>query len=142
MIYCLQMLIKKLSVHKKHILLVIAILWTLLLLYLSFTNVSDFPSTGISFQDKIGHFIFYLMLMLFWNEFISELIKKTKFKNVFLLALSVICLGIILEYLQSELTEHRTTDYFDVVANTLGVIFAVILVLNKEKILRLKLKYL
>lgn len=85
--------------------------------YLSLT--SNPPDFNIEFQyiDKVGHFISYFILM-FWFAQLYKAINKRIFYVLFL-----ITLGAVLEIVQG-LGGVRFFEYYDMLANTLGVIFA------------------
>lgn len=100
----------------------------------SLGNVSGIPKLGSSFDDKIYHFLAYAILTYLLYNFIVTTSVKIK---ILLSASIAIIYGIIIEGLQSVLTNFRTPDYYDVLANTIGVLFAIVLIRFKNK---LKLK--
>lgn len=80
---------------------------------------------SISVSDKIYHLIAYFLLMLSW---LYVFCKKEKFqKNVKYVILGCIIFGIIIEILQGVITSYRTASYLDIVANTIGVLLAVLI---------------
>ncbi|WP_323789275.1 VanZ family protein [Psychroserpens sp.] len=112
----------------------IVLVYVIALTYGSIGNVSDIPKLGFSFDDKIYHFLAYAILM----ALLFNYVLTTSVKNKVLLSAGIaIIYGIIIEGLQSILTDFRTPDYFDVLANTAGVIFVILLLRFKKK---LKLK--
>lgn len=103
---------------------VIAVLITIGITYLSFIKT---PKTDLDFinTDKLYHLFAYFILTICW--------LFTLHKNSFLKYIIVIvCViyGILIEFLQEILTVYRTSDYKDVLANTIGIILAII-VYNK-----------
>ncbi|WP_169515987.1 VanZ family protein [Gaetbulibacter saemankumensis] len=84
---------------------------------------------GVSFADKIFHIGSYLTLCILW--FYSFLYKFKFEKNSALIYASVFAFffGIIIEVLQGVLTESRASDFYDVVANSLGILVGVIFIL-------------
>ena len=72
---------------------------------------SGFP--GI---DTLEHLLAYTIIML-WFGFIY--LPGSAYRN---LGLSLIMVGLILEIIQGE-SGYRTLEYFDMLANTLGVLF-------------------
>ena len=78
----------------------------------------------ISFLDKIFHACAYFGLTLSW---LFALKKYTKYK---LIGFVLFFYGILMEFLQGWLTQNREKDIFDVAANSLGIIIA-ILIFNK-----------
>lgn len=67
-------------------------------------------------SDKLGHFLAYAMLST-W----AVMIFRTR-RGQALAALSLILLGIGLEFAQAQLTTTRLGDSRDALANTLGVL--------------------
>jgi len=82
-------------------------------------------SVGISNFDKIVHFTLYFLLTLSWFFAAQEPIKKRTKKIILILAL--ISYGIIIEALQDGMTTHRQADFYDILANSIGVLLAAIL---------------
>ena len=106
--------------------LFLAILATLVLAFLSLTAIPKINlGLGIKSGDKYLHFTAYFGLSLLWYFALKERINKKVFK--FFVPLALIVYGIILEGLQSGLTTYRTGDIYDVMANTAGVIAALII---------------
>jgi VanZ family protein len=106
--------------------LFMAILATLVLAFLSLTAIPKINlGLGIKSGDKYLHFTAYFGLSLLWYFALKERINKKVFK--FFVPLALIVYGIILEGLQSGLTTYRTGDIYDVMANTAGVIAALII---------------
>ena len=106
--------------------LFLAILATLVLAFLSLTAIPKINlGLGIKSGDKYLHFTAYFGLSLLWYFALKERINKKVFK--FFVPLALIVYGIILEGLQSGLTTYRTGDIYDAMANTAGVIAALII---------------
>ncbi|NQY04807.1 MAG: VanZ family protein [Flavobacteriaceae bacterium] len=111
----------------KHKYLLGAIFWTVLIAVLSFANPSSFPKVDIVYSpDKLAHLGVYFILTVLWFLYFKrsknwQFTKATK--SAILLAFLY---GVLVELLQASLTEFRSADYFDVLANTLGIIFAVV----------------
>lgn len=82
------------------------------------------PNTGIEIKhiDKGCHSIAYFVLTLSW---LLSFYKKPNKK--YLIVILCIILGIIIEVLQDTITVYRTADYFDVLANSVGVLFALVI---------------
>jgi len=98
----------------------IAITFTITIVGLSLFKL---PSTdiGVKNVDKIYHLIAYFSLAFAWLvSFYQQKSKKM------LIVLACVVFGIIIEVLQSALTNYRTGDYLDVFANTLGVLLALL----------------
>jgi VanZ family protein len=82
------------------------------------------PNTQIKVThiDKVYHCIAYFTLTISW---LLAYYKKPKKK--YLIVICCIIFGIIIELLQSKLTNYRTGDYLDVLANSLGVLLALMI---------------
>ena len=115
--------IKKLLEHNATL---IAILVTIAIAILSLTAV---PKLNFGFSlkssDKYLHVIAYFVLSCVWYFSLQEKIKKPVFR--FTLITLIILYGIILEALQGGITSYRTADFYDVIANTIGVLLASLL---------------
>ncbi len=105
-----------------------SILVSILLLYLSLANSKTFEKIQlleIPNIDKIVHFMMYFLMM---SVIIIE--HRSKLKNIlnlFLLALIPLSYGILMEILQLVLTSTRTGDFYDAVADAVGVLASVAL---------------
>jgi len=118
--------IKKLLEHNA---LAIAIITTLAIAVLSLSHLPKLDlGIKIKSSDKYFHAIAYFFLSLVWYFALRKRIKLTRFK--ILLVLFLIFYGIILEALQGGLTNYRTADFYDVLANSFGILLAT-LVINK-----------
>ena len=107
-----------------------AVGYTIALAILSLISTDDVPKISIDISDKLLHVIAYALLAAVWY-----IALNTKFKqiNLIWLALGCIFYGIVLEAIQGELDTQRTTDFYDVLANTVGVALVVIPLFFKKK---------
>lgn len=106
--------------------LIIAIAVTVAIAVLSLSAVPKLNlELGIKSGDKYLHFIAYFVLSSSWYFTLKDKISEKVFK--IFVPLGLILYGIILEGLQSGLTTYRTGDMYDAIANTAGVIAALIL---------------
>ena len=94
-------------------------------------NLKDIPQLNISFGDKIVHCIAYAIFSLVWYLFFEAL--KIKSSLIFAIVFSI-AFGGLIEILQSKLSSYRTTEFFDLLANTLGVFLMAIGIRLKKKI--------
>jgi len=72
---------------------------------------------AINHLDKWQHCFAYLVLTFFW------LFAFYKKERKYLIILCCILFGILIEVLQYTITNYRTGDYLDVLANSSGVLF-------------------
>lgn len=114
----------------KQRLLILAIVYTITLTVVSLIKLNDLPDLGVDYGDKIFHFLAYGLLMLLWF-LASEHAKKSI--HIFYIAFLAIFYGIIIEVLQSELTNFRHYNVYDIVSNTLGVITMTLIIMIKNK---------
>jgi VanZ family protein len=114
-------MLKRIKTLFKDNLIFFAIAITLVILYLSLMKM---PNTVIEIKhiDKGYHSIAYFVLTLSW---LLSFYKKPNKK--YLIVILCIILGIIIEVLQDTITVYRTADYFDVLANSVGVLFALVI---------------
>jgi VanZ family protein len=109
-----------------------------------------FIENPFQFMDKLLHAGAYFGLTLFWvvtfvifNWVILKLKQLSATANVILfISLSAIFYGTIIEVLQGTMTSYRTPDGWDILANSTGVLLAVLLCgLFINKLERLKLNF-
>jgi VanZ family protein len=125
------MRIKNLLVHNA---LYIAILFTVIIAILSFIKM---PAKGLEVgpSDKVSHLIAYFSLTLAW---LYTMIKNEKwFAQLKYAILGCFIYGIIIEVLQSTFTSYRTASYLDILANSIGIVLAVLAFHLFEKKIRL-----
>lgn len=113
-------MLKRIKLLSQGNLLIIAISITLGIVYLSLFKP---PKNVIEVDniDKVYHFIAYFTLTFVWLiTFYKNPSKK--------LTVTSLCIlfGIIIEVLQSTLTNYRTADYIDIIANSIGVFIALL----------------
>ena len=103
--------------------IIIAVGITLSIICLSLMKISHNP-INITFNniDKVYHGIAYFTLSFSW---LIAYYKKPKKKRVIII--SCIIFGIIIELLQSTFTNYRTGDYLDVIANSSGILIALVI---------------
>ena len=111
----------------KHSYLPIAVIITISIAFLSLIKLGKQP-IKISNLDKIEHLIAYCVLGLSWLLAFKEN-QKLPYKKHLVIFLCVFY-GIIIEVLQTTLTSYREGSLLDIVANTVGVLLA-LLIFNK-----------
>jgi len=102
-------------------LITIAILITLGIAIVSLIKLGKSP-IQINHLDKIKHAFAYFVLSLVW--FIA---LRTTIINKYLIAFGCFLYGIIIEVLQVTITSHRSGEILDVIANTTGILIAIII---------------
>ena len=114
-------MLKPIKTLLKDNILYIAVIITIAIACLSLIKV---PSYQPSFKevDKVEHIFAYFTLTLSW---LFTFIKQPN-KKIYIVIACVIY-GIIIEILQSSLTIYRTGDFKDVLANSFGVVLALLI---------------
>jgi VanZ family protein len=87
--------------------------WAAAIVWLSLTPAP--PDLDVEHGDKLGHFVGYSLLMLWFALLYHQ--RTTRI----LYAVGFVAMGIGLEFLQGQLG-YRTYEVFDMYANTLGVL--------------------
>lgn len=114
--YYLVKLTRHLLVH--NLFKILAFLWTLLIFYLCLDDVPNIPKFTFQYKDKVVHFIFYFTFVYFWTKSL-----KNKSLNYILIILFLgVTMGIAIEFMQEKFTLHRTFDWYDILANSIGAI--------------------
>lgn len=116
---CYQVMIIKRLLEPNSKSIYTAILWTAILLTLSFKAPSVNPKYIFQYQDKVVHFTFYFVFVFLWFRVLVFKSATQKRHQILLFIISV-ALGIIIEILQGAMTTTRQADIFDVFANTVG----------------------
>ena len=84
--------------------------------------------------DKVVHFGIYFIFTLIWFGFFSGLdLKKNILKEVLKASLLAFFVGISIELLQEFLRKSRFGDVYDVLANSLGILMAVVFLYQIKK---------
>lgn len=116
----------------------IAITLSFLIAFLSLTSLQNkIPKFEFGYFDKIAHITFYTFLTLSWH--LALCLKKNYIFKSILIALSITFYGIVIEVIQGKYVPNRAGDIYDVLANTIGVIFGFglfILWIQKRKLLK------
>lgn len=103
----------------------VAVLWTGIIFYLSFKTPSSGPKLYFENADKAVHFTFYFGFVFLWFKFLLFQ-KKGVFRNLIVLVVIAILIGILIELSQGLLTTTRQPDVWDAVANSLGALMGAI----------------
>jgi len=118
--------------------LLIAISYTLALVVVSLVklDLSSVKDVVPSFSDKIFHFLAYALFTWLWFNTFYFKFNFGKIKGIFTTIVISITFGIIIEVMQWLVTSSRSFDLLDILANTLGVLLAAILINSKIKLRR------
>ncbi|WAC03716.1 VanZ family protein [Lacinutrix neustonica] len=111
----------------------VSILYTVLLTAVSLVKINLNQGYIPSFGDKIFHTLAYVVFTLLWLGTFHFKLKMPFNKVLLTAALFSFCFGVIIELLQGWLTISRQGDVKDVIANTIGILFAVVLIWSIKK---------
>ena len=111
----------------------ILILYVVLITVLSLITLNNLPKINTGHDDKIFHALVYSVFVVLVFNYLQ--IKKVVGAIWIAMIVSFIY-GTIIEILQEVLTTTRTFDFYDILANAIGVIigFYIIQILNKLKL--------
>lgn len=93
----------------------------LLVVLIVLSLIPDVPSAGVPLGDKMGHLLFYAVLMGWYGQLIPAQRDRA------LAALGLAALGVVLELLQG-LGGARHMEAADAAANVLGIVLGWLLV--------------
>lgn len=119
--------------------LALAISTTIFVLYLSLMPTDNLPKVDIEQADKFYHLTAYVFLSITW--FGHFFVFKNKQQNLTfnIIAGALILFGIVVEVLQTTLTDYRTFDWWDILSNSAGIMIVYFLFkFNKSKLGKLK----
>jgi len=100
---------------------------------------------GFDPTDKMLHAGAYLFLTILWAVYFIIKRKDLERYRIDLYRVAIACFlfGMLIEVLQGTLTSYRTPDWWDVLANSTGVLLAVIFFLVMAPTIKnLKSRYL
>ncbi|MHA7055995.1 VanZ family protein [Aquimarina sp. M1] len=122
------------------------------MLALAYTGLVGWLSLAIIFipidikvegSDKIGHLLAYFVFTVIWFLFFfySEKQPREFSKSITKASVLSFLFGILMELLQGTVTDYRSPEWNDVLANTSGIVFAIIVVkVLKNKLVNLHKK--
>ncbi len=111
-----------------------SLILSLVILYLSLKNASDFNSVQffqIPYFDKFVHFCMYFALM---SVIIFETVTSSVSRSLYLIALYPFLYGVLMEVLQGTVTTSRSSSIYDALFNTVGIIASLLVWLTIRKI--------
>jgi len=123
--------------NKKVLSVSVSVLYTVVLTSVCLMKLNKMPDVGVSFGDKIFHLLAYVLLTFLWAKTFFYILKDKKEIVLPYVALFCVVFGIIIEVLQGTITDYRSSDVYDVMANTAGVLLTV-LILSIQKLVHIK----
>ena len=118
----------------KFFLLILTVVYSVALAAVSLIRLNNLPDVGVSFGDKIFHFLAYCLLTYLWFNAFFYSFKLKKKQAIFFAVIISVLFGILIEVLQDTMTVSRVLDIYDVIANTLGALLASIALWFKNKL--------
>tara|TARA_B100000768_G_C11271833_1_gene373813 strand:- start:1959 stop:2321 length:363 start_codon:yes stop_codon:yes gene_type:complete len=106
---------------KRELWLILGSVWSCIIIFLSLISPSSLPDVLFRLEDFIMHFIAYL-----FASFLFTMGSRSSF-GPWKPALLCFLLGSILEIIQPMMLNGRSFSYQDMISNTLGLIFGIIL---------------
>ena len=100
---------------------IFAVSWTVAIILASLISISKAPEIPIKNLDKLVHATFYFGFVALW------VLAKPK-KQRGLVLISAVLLGGLLELAQGAMHQHRSADWYDFMANTVGAFLAFLLI--------------
>ena len=107
---------------KPTLIVAITIIYSIALATVSLIKFNNSPDIGVSFGDKIFHAVSYALLTFLWFMAFLYSFKLKKKQAIFFAVILSVIFGILIEVLQEAITDSRTLDVYDVVANTFGTL--------------------
>lgn len=133
------MVTRNLLVLKKRRFSLFFFLWLVLISSLSLISIDvDREEIGFLFVhfDKLVHFSFYFGFVLLASFSLKERKPSIIIKNSAPVVVVVaIVYGALMEFLQYSLTNHRSADLYDIMANSLGAIMAGLLIVKYHSLI-------
>lgn len=115
---------KPLLVVKRYFFTIVFVSW---MMFVTFSSLHSFegvhtPRFNIPHLDKIVHFTFYFVACVLGAFFLRERSQGALSlkKSIWIMLFFTIAFGVLMEILQYTLTDNRTGDYLDAIANTMG----------------------
>ncbi|MDT0675060.1 VanZ family protein [Autumnicola musiva] len=113
-------------------------IYTIALAYLSLIQLGKISVGSFNPTDKMLHAAAYLVLVTVWKlYFVFSSGNNFRYKpNLLWISGVSIFFGMLIEVLQGTLTSYRDPDWFDILANSTGVLLAALLFILSEGLLR------
>lgn len=120
----MQKLIKQLLEGKT--LRIIAYAYPFFIITIMLIPTSGASKLGIPYLDKLFHFALYFLFQIIWTQLIFDSKKTASTEAVYYLAFVLFIYGIVIEVLQEFITSTRSFEYWDILANSIGLIVALL----------------
>ena len=104
--------------------------WAVIIFFLSSLSVPKIPGAkliDIPHFDKFVHFSLYAVLLTLWLIDYFKVTKNPLKRTVLIIIIASVLYGGIMEVIQKVLLQGRSGDFFDFLANTLGIFTALLM---------------
>jgi VanZ family protein len=118
----------------KKLVLITTIGYIIALATVSLIRLNNLPDVGVSFGDKIFHFLAYAILTLLCFATLSLTFSLEKTRAILIAGIFAIIFGTIIEVLQDTMTDFRALDVYDVLANSLGALLTSVILFSKNRL--------
>ncbi|MBF6609183.1 MAG: VanZ family protein [Flavobacterium sp.] len=99
--------------------------WSLIVAVLCLVQLTNMPDVGVSSPDKYVHSAFHFFFTIFWFLYFDAKSTRSKTLNLLLVFVFSVLFGTIIELAQMYFTVSRTAEIDDILANTLGSVLGV-----------------
>jgi|TARA_B110000503_G_scaffold57082_1_gene91387 VanZ family protein len=110
--------------------LIFALVYTALIVFLGLSESESISLVGLQLNDKLAHFISFLLFTFLWKNSFNYFIEKNALFYLFIFAL---IFSVFIELGQKYLTISRNAELLDIVFNLLGILLAYIYFSLKER---------
>lgn len=119
-------MITRLLLQVKKYSLFLLLSYITLITILSFISIDDVEVVDEDVDDKIFHMLAYFVMVIICFIYIS----KVGIRNALVVS-CILCFiyGIIIEVLQPIISINRVFDFYDIAANTIGIVFGCLFLL-------------
>ena len=99
-----------------------AILWTIIILFLSLASLQEVPIPGIWNIDKLAHITVYAIMVVLYIYGIDKQLhlRNSRSSLKYFIVIGCFCFGLLIEVIQGGLIEGRFFDSYDILANGIG----------------------
>jgi VanZ family protein len=121
-------------VLKKYSWFLLAIAYTIFVFVISLIKINKPVEVKISHFDKLVHVGIYFVFTIVWfMAIVKNDIKRFFFKAIVKASILAFVTGVLIELLQDLNPNARSGDVKDVIANSIGILFAVLFVSQIKK---------
>lgn len=121
----------------RNIYLAAAIIWTAFIAVCCLVSMNKFDSVPVQGHDvdKYVHGTFYFIFTFLWFGLLKYCKSYSLKKQLWIVFITAVLYGILMEICQSLFTNDRSADVNDVIANTSGSAIAILTLwlINKKK---------